>query len=560
MFTSRLNAIGLIFFTLSWLNYDHYRPWLNFHAEAFAIFGLSCLALSLLFRSGNAFKAPKVSKWIAFVAVVPWIQYFSGISLFAGDALISGMYLLVLSCAVWVGFQIALTANNSEESKVAGLMHSLWVAAGVSAAIGLAQWFNVQEPVGMYVVQSDIGDRAMGNLGQPNQLATFLLMGMVAFAWVFERKLIGRVAFGLGIGFMTLVLVMAYSRAGMIGVLLVAGFFLWKKRRLHSRIGWLPIVAWVGLYVAGTIALPPISEMLLMSDNQSFSRPEAVGQRVMMWKQVGYAIWQAPWFGYGWNQTPTAQAAGAVAYPYSVTYTNAHSFVMDMLAWNGLPLGLLLVGVIAWWFLSRLWACTSRDSVFAMAALLPFAMHSMVEYPFAYAYFLVAAGLFVGVVEAGHSGAKPVSFRRNWVLPIVIVWAGIGSYVVYEYLLVEEDFQVTRYENLKIGQTAAGYQPPNVWMLSHMGTMLKAARMKAHPGMSATEIETLRTVSSRFAYGAVRFRYAQALALNGDPKGAVNQLAIIHGMYGQQYHAACLAELQLLANTQYPQLAAILKR
>ena len=559
MLVSRLYVLGLLFFTISWLSYDHYRPWVNFHAEALAIVGLSSLVLCLLFRAGIALKVPTVSKWIALVAFVPSIQYFSGISIFAGDALVSGMYVLVLACAVWVGFQMAPPSATAEESRAAGLMHSLWIAAMVSAAIGMAQWFFVQEPIGMYVVQGEIGGRAMGNLGQANQLATLLLMGVVSFAWVYERGMIGRVAFGLGIGFMTLVLVMAHSRAGMIGVLLVAGFFLWKKRQLHSRIGWLPIVAWVGLYVAGTIALLPISEMLMMSDNQSFSRPEAVGQRVMMWKQVGYAIWQAPWFGYGWNQTPTAHAAGAVAYPYSVTYTNAHSFVLDIMAWTGLPLGVLLIGVIVWWFLSRLWTCASRDSVFAMAALLPFAMHSMVEYPFAYAYFLVAAGLFTGMVEANHIGVKTVSINLRWAWPLAFLWAVTGSYLVHEYFLIEEDFRVVRFENLKLGHTPFEYAAPDIRMLSQMGAMLKAARLRARPGMSVAEMETLRTVSSRFAYGAVRFRYAQALALNGNPKGAVDQLAIIHGMYGSQYYAACVAELQQLANTKYPQLAVILK-
>lgn len=559
MLASRFYVFGLFAFSLSWLSFDHYRPWVNFHAETLAITGVLILVASLLLRLNPALAAPKVSFWVSLAALLPWLQFATGISLFAGDALVVSAYLWALAAAIWVGFTIAEPGSVNKGFDLAGLFHAIWLVAMVSAGIGIAQWLYVQVPLGMYVTQSDQGDRAMGNLGQANQFATLLLMGMVAFAWVYERGVIGRFTFGLGIGFMTLALVMAYSRAGMIGMLFVAGFLLWKKRRLQTRIGWHSVLVWVALYVGSTLALPSISDALMLSNSHDFSRPEAVGQRLVMWKQVGYAIWQAPWFGYGWNQTPTAHAAGAVAYPYSVTYTNAHSFVMDMLAWSGLPLGLLLIGMIAWWFLSRMWACTTRNAVFSMAALLPFAVHSMVEYPFAYAYFLVAAGLFVGIVEASHLGAKTVSVKLRWIWPFVIVWAGIGSYVVYEYLLIEEDFQVMRYENLRIGQTVKDYTVPNVWMLSHMGTMLKAARMQAHPGMSAADMETLRTVSSRFAYGAVRFRYAQALALNGDPRGAIDQLAIIHGMYGSQYYAACVAELQQLANTKYPQFAAILK-
>ena len=86
-----------------------------------------------------------------------------------------------------------------------------------------------------------------------------------------------------------------------------------------------------------------------------------------MWQQVGYAVAQSPWLGYGWNQTPTAHAAGAIAFPGSVPYNYAHNFVMDMLAWNGLPLGLLLCSAITWWFFTRIRTSVRLDAVHAMA-------------------------------------------------------------------------------------------------------------------------------------------------------------------------------------------------
>lgn len=557
MFALRLQFFGLLFFSLSWIAFDHYRPWVNFHAEGLAVASVVLLGLGLLARSISGLQAPKSCLLILLAALLPWLQFALGISLFAGDALIVSLYLCATAAAVWVGFEMASRGLADNTLGVNALMFAVTVAALVSAGIGIAQWFGVAGPLGMYVLHNDLGDRAMGNLGQANQLATLMLMGVVAYAWLFESRKIGTFAFTLGISFMTLALVMAHSRSGMVSVLLIAAFFVWKRKKMQTRLGLASVVVWVFAYVAGTALLPLLTEALMLG-NSSFTRPEAIGQRITMWKQVGYAVWQAPWLGYGWNQTPTAHAAGAVAFPSSVTYTNAHSFVMDMLAWNGIPLALLLTGAIAWWFLSRIWACTHRDAGYAMAALLPFAVHSMVEYPFAYAYFLVAAGLFAGVVEAGHVGARRVRVNLKWVVPFVLMWAGVGSYVVYEYLLVEEDFQVMRYENLKIGQTNAGYKPPRIWMLSHMGAMLTAARMQARPGMSAGELETLRAVSSRFAYGAVRFRFAQALALNGDPQGARLQMAVINGMYGEQYYAACMQELEYLARTKYPQLATIL--
>lgn len=558
MLNSRLHFLGLLFFGLSWLSYDHYRPWVNFHAEALAIIGLTAFAFGLLFRLTTTLNMPTLVKRIALVALIPWVQYSLGISLFAGDALICSIYVAALAAAVWVGFAMAQVQNGTERNGPAGLMHSFWIVAMISAAIGMAHWFNIEEPLGMYVVQGQIGQRAMGNLGQANQLATLLLMGLIAFAWAYERFFVGPITLTIGSSFLTIALVMAHSRAGILGAFLVVSFIIWKKRRFPTRLQTIALVIWLLLYIGGTLILPFASHALLISEDLSISRPQEIGYRVTMWKQVAYAITQAPWVGYGWNQTPTAHAAGAIAFPFSVTYTNAHNFILDILAWNGIPIGLLILGAIGWWFLSRMRSVSTRNSIFGMAALLPFAMHSMVEYPFAYAYFLIAAGFMVGFVEAERGKFKVVTLNLRWVLPLVFVWTGIGSYLIYEYLLIEEDFRVVRFENLKLGNTPPEYEVPKVRMLSQMSTMLNASRLRANTGMSLADLETLRKASARFSYGALRFRYAQALALNGNPLGALSQLEIIKGMYGVEYYDACIIELKRLSEHKYPQLAAVI--
>lgn len=558
MFVSRFHVLGLALFTLSWLSYDHYKPWVNFHAEALAIAGLFVLVLSQLLRTKGRLNAPKVSAWIGLLAFWPWVQYLTGISLFAGDALISSLYLCVLAGAVWVGFRIAQPIESGGANGLAAFVQSLWIAAMVSAAIGIAQWFYVQEPIGMYVVQGNIGDRAMGNLGQANQLATLLLIGMVAYSWAFDCKVIGRLSFAVGIAFMTLALVMTNSRAGLLSVFLISGFLIWKMRTLNIRLKTPAILLWVALVTIGFSVLPAISEILMLSEAKDFSRSEAISQRLTMWKQIGSAVWQSPWFGYGWNQTPTAHAVGAVAFPSSITFTNAHSFVADILAWNGIPLGLAFTAVVGWWFLTRLWTSANRDGAYAMAALLPFAMHSMVEYPFAYSYFLVAAGVLVGVAEARRVQAETVRLNTRWFGSVLLLWAGVCSYLVYEYLLIEEDFRIVRFENLNLGRTPSDYVVPDIWMASHMATMLKASRLRAHTDMRAEEIETLRTASSRFAYGPLRSRYAQALALNGRPQEAGRQMAIVRAMYGDVYYGERRDELRKLMVEKYPHLDPVL--
>lgn len=553
----RTYTAGLFLFTLSWLGYDHYRPWINFHSEFLAFLGLLFLAASALLNRPERTELPRIAVWIAGIASVPWLQYALGISLFAGDALMASLYLSGLLSAIFVGYSLYRAEPGRMERGVVGLMHGLWIAAVISGAIGLAQWFDVQGPLAMYVVQSDLGDRAMGNLGQANQLATLLLMGIVAFSLVYERDVIGRMGFSFGIGFLTFVLVLSQSRAGMVSVVVLALFMSWKIRTVKSKISYKALSFWVLGFFAGTFLLPYLSKALLLAPVRSFTSVGPVSERWQMWQQVAYAVFQSPWVGYGWNQTPTAHAAGAIAFPGSVTYTNAHNFVMDMLAWNGLPLGLVMTGAIAYWFVTRMLTTKSTNSVYAMACLLPLAVHSMLEYPFAYAYFLIAAGYMVGVVEAGYPQVKTIKFNRRLAWGFLAIWLPVTSYLTYEYVLIEEDFRVVRFENLRIGMTPQEYEVPKVWMVSHMAAMLRAGRQVAKPEMSSAEIENLRKVSERFEYAAVRFRYAQALALNGNVAEASQQMAIIRGMFGEGYYAACKEELRRLQIEKYPQLANI---
>lgn len=557
MSTSRLSSVGFLFLTLSWLAYDHYRPWVNFHSELLAFIGLFWLAVNLLIWQSSSFKLPILVFLVALSALIPWIQYATGISLFAGDALMSSLYLSGFLASILIGYSYTKHTEQQSFNILAGVMHSLWIAALISAFIGLFQWLNLQEPLGMYVVQTDFGDRAMGNLGQPNQLATLLLMGIVAFAYLYERLIIGRFTFIVSVIFLTVVLILTQSRAGMLSLLVLAIFLFWKSSTLKLKFSRNEVTFWFVFFTVGTLTLPTISEALLLADVRAISSSEPVSQRWRMWQQVAHALTESPWVGFGWNQTPTAHSAGAIAYPSSVTYTNAHNFVIDLLAWNGLPLGTLLTMLITYWFVSRMRSSVRPEAVFAMACLLPFAVHSMLEFPFAYAYFLITAGLMVGIVEGAGVSTSSFSLNVRWGWFFLAVWAPIGSYLAYEYFLIEEDFRVVRFENLNIGKTPAAYVVPDVWMLSHMAAMLNASRQRAKPEMSAEEIENLRKVAERFAYGSVRYRYAIALALNGDPLGASHQLSIIRAMYGEAYFQACKADLLQMKAEKYPQLVLV---
>lgn len=558
MHIARSYAFGLLLIGASWQVYDHYRPWVTFHSELLACLGLVALLVGVLKRSVGGVTVPLVSGWMVAVAALAWVQYLFGLLLFAGDALLISLYMSCLWGAILVGFFFRKQDELTQGRAILGIMVCVWIAAMLSAALGMVQWLRVQHILGMYILQADLGDRAMGNLGQANQLATLLLMGVVALGYSFEKSLFGKAVLCLGVGFLTIGLILAQSRSGVLSVLVLAGFLLWKRRGYDSRISTAMVLAWALCFFIGSALLPFFSQALLLGDVRSVADSGPISERWRMWQQIAYAIAESPWVGYGWNQVPAAHAAGALAFPSSITYTNAHSLVFDMIAWNGLPIGLTLLAAIFYWFWVRVRVLASVTDVLAMACLLPLAVHSMVEFPFVYTYFLIVAGFMVGIIEGAAKRSNTLRISTRFVWGIWAMWVGVGSYLTYEYFLIEEDFRVVRFENLRIGTTPEEYKVPTVWMTSQMAAMLKAARQFVKADMAAEEVENLRKVSTRFAYGVIRYRYTLALALNGNPKEARYQLTVIRAMYGEGYYAACLVDIRRLYQDKFPQLGLLL--
>lgn len=549
-----LRCFGLLLLIWSWLSFDHYRPWVNFHSEAMAFAGLALLTASYLLQAGSL-EVPRTALVLFAVALLPWIQTALGVSYFAGDALMGSLFVSGLAMAVAVGYQ-ATARFADPKYGLPSFIHFLWIAAVVSAAIGLAQWLDVQDRLQMYASQTDVGDRAMGNLGQPNLLATLLLMAIGVLGACFEKRILGRAAFLLALAFLSIVLVLTESRAGLFGMVVMATYLVWKVRAGSGRIRWPAVVAWVTCCLLARLLIVPVHHMLLLGQGRGIELTDSNG-RWLIWKQVAAGIEQAPWLGYGWNQTPAAHAVGSLKFPGWMTFSNAHNGVLDILAWVGIPLGLLFVGLCIYWLWSRARRAATPMVVCVIAALVPFFTHSIFEFPFAYAFFLVPVGLLIGLVEAHQSPMHAFRFKASVAWCMLAAWCAAGICVVYDYLHIEEDFRIVRFENLRIGQTPAGYVPPKIYVLTHMGAMLDAARIAPAPAMGKQELELLREAANRFPYGALNFRYAVALGLNGDPEGATRQMALIRGMYGGGYYASVKSDLHQLQAEKYPQLSAV---
>jgi hypothetical protein len=269
------------------------------------------------------------------------------------------------------------------------------------------------------------------------------------------------------------------------------------------------------------------------------------------------AILLRPWFGWGVGQVSTAHNAVVDAFPVSEPYTYAHNIGLDLALGVGLPLTLLFVLVVGVWVWRRVHAVKQLKPWYCVALMVPVAVHSLVEFPFAYAYFLVSVMFALGYLEAD-LGSKPV-FRFSAKSMVVGLFIGTGAFIwlAVEYMGIEEDFRIVRFEAVRFGQTPSGYERPTVYLLTQLDALLHGGRIVPRRNMPVQEIELARAVALRFPWPATQNRYALSLALNGNQTEATRQLRVMRAQHGKKSYENIKQLWVKMAQEKYPQLGEV---
>lgn len=521
---------------------DHYPPWFGFHSEAVALVGLALMLVGIVPRGSRHFDLPLPSLFILALALLPWIQWLAGVNPYMGDAVLSSLYLCALAAAIAIGRELA--SRDASEPRVSTWMFALCVFSAIaSAAVGVVQWLGLTSLGGSLVVDAEAGLRAIGNVGQSNHLGTICLMGICGLVYLFQTRGIQTWVFVLGAAFLSMAMALTQSRTSVVGAVCLAAVYLYYQRRAGLRLAPTAVAAWVFLYVATWLAVPAAARLLLLGPGRAIAIADSTG-RWDLWAQVWAGIQQRFWAGYGWNQTMAAHIAGAMDRPGRMTTAYAHNLLLDMAAWIGVPGALILGGFLVFWMLRSLAAQTSPASVHATLYLVPLFVHSLLEYPFAYAYFLVPAGVAVGWTAAD---SRTVPVHSRLALLGVAVAMTIGLRAGVEYMAAEEDFRSVRFSEARIGEPVSPGDAPRLLLNTHLGAMLRAARTQPKAGMPREEFDALLAVCSRYSYLPLTLRCATAAALNGEPQLARALMHTFRGLYGDKAYALAVEKLQRTA-------------
>ena len=548
-----MTSFWLVFWSFvlafGWVLPNHQRPWTAFHSDAWVALAFLLASAAVFIRVREPLAWNRITVFSALLVCVPWLQYAFDLVPSAGNAWISSAYLL--------GFLLALLTGAHWETftpgqVVDGLFLALGIAAVLSVGLQLRQWFVLE---GLEIWTMGGGpDRPFANLGQPNQLGTLLLWGVLAAAWGLICGWIrGWVAIFL-VTYLLFGIALTGSRTAWIGVaLLVIASWWWRSLWRSARLPW--VATGLGLYFVLCVAARgglQISDGTVPSDVVRMS-----GElRPLAWAVFLDAAWQRPWLGYGWNQTALAHLNLATAHPsLHNIFSYSHNLFLDLVLWCGIPVGLTVSAALLWWFWKRVRAVKNAEDAVLILFLLVIANHAMLELPLFYAYFLLPVGMVMGALNT-RLGARPViAMGRTLAMGLWLATTALLALIIRDYARVESSYQTLFLEWSRIKITLP-VGPPDVLLLTQWHDFIKFARVDPKSNMSDDELARMRNITGLFPGGITLYKFAMVLAFNQRPEEA--QLWLKR-MCKTTPEADCKAVKEIWARQSliYPEIAAI---
>lgn len=549
----------------AWLSPNRYHPWPAFHGElAMACAGL-LLTLWVLSRAPGAarLQLPWPCIIALSVAAVPWVQCALGLVYFAGDAWLGSLYAVGFSLAALVGHQLVrLDGPVRPLETLAGM---ILLASLISMWIALCQWLGL-DYFSWAGLQLPTGSRYYANFAQPNHFALMLSLGIVCAGLLYVRGRIGGACAALLIGFFGLGIAMSSSRAVVLQLGFVATWLFFARSRLpeseRARLGLLHMATAVLLILLTTMLWPHLRDAVTPIESGNAAADHLTpfrvgGMRTTHWITMLDAAIQQPWWGYGWNQTPTAQLAVAATHPASHELLGqSHNQLLDFVVWLGIPLGLLLTFAVLWWFAQAARKVRDAPGVFAVAFVGAAFAHSIVEFPLYYTYFMLPIALVMGGMSATHEQGFTASISRRTAYAMVVAAGAVTALIAIDYMKLEDRWQAIRFDEARIGTTRVGSEPPDVRLLTHMKEFLRLLKRDPLAPVTDQELLWLEQVAHRYPNAFFLSTYAAALVEHDQPDRARQMLTPICKTHNARACAGVKKRWAELAKTQ-PKLASI---
>jgi O-antigen ligase len=351
-------------------------------------------------------------------AAIPVSHFTAGLPtglVLQGLGLVLAAMMLVLSGASARGRSAAApTEGVTLRDPLAAFLLGWMVAGIVSALIACVQTFAPEWVDNIFIARAETA-RAIGNLRQPNHLATVLLLASIAVVALFEFGSFGRRQISDALAALVplmLALVLTGSRTGVVGVLLLAAWGAWDRGRQLSRAArglllgtpLLYALAWGAMWLwahEGAHAIGGGLRLALGADGGDIS-----SSRFAIWANALSLIRTQPLTGVGFGEFNLAWTLTPFPDRPTALFDHTHNLPLQLIVELGIPVGVLVTALLLW-SLWRAWRLSRGDLRARVATMfvVMVGLHSLFEYPLWFAFFLLPVSWVWGYALGEPRGA-----------------------------------------------------------------------------------------------------------------------------------------------------------
>ncbi|MDP1657973.1 MAG: Wzy polymerase domain-containing protein [Methylotenera sp.] len=539
---SSLLLIGLMFL-LPFIVVYHHLPIPSFYAEWIAA-ALGLLAMLSLLK-GNTWQTihiPQVSLIFLGLAAILGMQWMLGM-------LQSHQYaLLVLSYLVWGFFLVFLGSHLRRElgwEKIITTLAWFLVAGGAIGVIIVALQYAMQSGLSVPFLPKLTG---YGAVAQANHFADYMALATTSLIYLYAKQRMSLVRFFVALVLFIALLTLSGSRSTWLylGALTILGIALQavaikqqsgtpqKRSLVRTCLLLIPVFAIVQsiLHFTGIGALGGLPAERLF---EAINHADGLGLRWQIWLESWRMFLQSPWLGIGAGQTAwqsflllnTSGTAGSVG-----VFEHAHNLLLHLLTEMGIAAPLLvIVGIVAW-IRGIQWREFTLETWWMLGLLVVIGLHSMLDNPLWYAYFLGIAAFLLGAGEEKHHAIKLPAFGqiagRAGLAGLMLLGAvNLGSLVVANAKLETHLHKALKGE--LSAQQETQYFTALDWvhqysLLAPYAELMYAASITVDPAQIEDKLWVSQAALRFMPMRKIAYQHVLLLKLSGDHAGAVQQL------------------------------------
>ena len=409
-----LALVGLMW-VVPFLHNRHRLPLTTFDQEWWSVL-LGVLALTLLFARDywQRPEIPRIVQLPAALIALAWLQWGIGKIVYFDQALLYSSYLLFAAMLMMLGARLRDCFGMARFAQVLAIF--LLIGAELNAMIGLEQQLR-WVPLLDTVIVGKMSAAVFGNLAQPNHFANYVALGLVSLGLLHQQHRLKAGYVAVFAAPLLLVMTLSGSRSSWLYLLMMSGLAWWWARR---DIALRPLLRYSLLLIAGFVMMHLLVQLSTMvSITGATSTGGTTGSvntvqrmlgdetgsgsiRLYLWREAVLMFMQSPWLGVGFGQFAWHHfQLMPVLQPNYINglYNNAHNLVLQLAAETGIAGLLALFASAGVWLYGLRRTTLDAAHWWGFAALGVQAIHSMLEYPLWYTYFVAIAAILLGALD-----------------------------------------------------------------------------------------------------------------------------------------------------------------